>query len=202
MEVKEFVRKLRDTEKLKTMYVYGGYGMPLNQKNKERAMRDYDYNRRRDDIIGKADGETYGFDCSGLIKGILWGFTGDSRGRDGGSVYASNGVPDYNANSMIKASQPSEDFKGICEGAMLWMPGHVGVYVGEGLAIESAPSGKNGVQYTVVRNVSSRTDIKKGRTWKSWGKLPWVEYGEGKKAEDVLRDIYGMLSGAKKEGLF
>lgn len=34
-------------------------------------------------------------DCSGFIKGILWGYPSDGK-------YQSNGGPDINANTMIK----------------------------------------------------------------------------------------------------
>lgn len=52
-------------------------------------------------------------------------------------------------------------------GVLVFMPGHVGVYVGNGKVIEA-----RGHAYGVVQ-----TDLNK-RGWKEWGKLNWIEYTE------------------------
>ena len=52
-------------------------------------------------------------------------------------------------------------------GVLVFMPGHVGVYVGNGKVIEA-----RGHAYGVVE-----TNLV-GRGWKEWGKLDWIEYTE------------------------
>ena len=71
-------------------------------------------------------------------KAILWGWNGNKNAYYGGAKYASNGVPDVSADGMITkcydVSTTSWDKMAIGEG--LWMPGHWGVYIGNGLAVE------------------------------------------------------------------
>lgn len=69
-------------------------------------------------------------------------------------------------------------------GVLVFMPGHVGIYIGNGKVIEA-----RGHAYGVVE-----TNLI-GRGWKEWGKLDWIEYteentmfeaGQGKEAIDYL----------------
>ena len=48
------------------------------------------------------------------------------------------------------------------------MPGHCGVYIGNGNVVESTPSWNNGVQITEISK----------RKWKCHGKLPQILYNE------------------------
>lgn len=120
----------------------------------------------------------WGFDCVNLIKGILWGWWGNPEKEKGGAVYASNGIPDTNADGMIKrCSGVTDDFSQIEIGEAVWMPGHIGVYIGNGLAVECTPKWKDGVQITAVWNISKQDGFN-GRSWTKHGKLPHVNYGE------------------------
>lgn len=71
----------REAAEKKTLYVYGAYGGALYDENKQRALASYAYNRKaaRVEKLRNATEETFGFDCSGLIKGLLWGWNGDKR---------------------------------------------------------------------------------------------------------------------------
>ena len=69
-------------------------------------------------------------------------------------------------------------------GVLVFMPGHVGIYIGNGKVIEA-----RGHAYGVVE-----TNLI-GRGWKEWGKLDWIEYveentmfelGQGKEAIEYL----------------
>lgn len=160
----------------KTLYVYGAFGNPMYPENQDRAMDAYAYNRGkgRQGKIRSATADTFGFDCSGLIKGVLWGWCGDADARYGGAVYASNGVPDQNADTMIsRCTEVSEDFSALQVGEAVWMPGHIGVYIGDGLVVEASPKWADGVQITACN--SSKAGYHK-RTWKKHGKLPYVTY--------------------------
>jgi LysM repeat protein len=127
-------------------------------------------------MIEAAAADTFGFDCVNLIKGILWGWNGNKNATYGGAVYGSNGVPDVNADGLIKhCTNVSTDFKNIVPGEILHTSGHVGVYIGDGLCVECTPIWKNGVQITAVGNIGTKSAYKT-RTWKQHGKLKYVEY--------------------------
>lgn len=119
----------------------------------------------------------WGFDCIGLIKGVLWGWEGDTSKTYGGAVYASNGVPDISADATIeKCSDVSTDFSSISVGEFLWLKGHCGIYIGNGQVVESTPAWKNGVQITDL----------KARNWLRHGKLPWVEYSVKEEVKNTV----------------
>ncbi|RKI64649.1 hypothetical protein D7V91_15775, partial [bacterium 1xD42-67] len=91
---------------------------------------------------------------------------------------ASNGVPDIGEDEMIRRCRGvSADFSGIRPGAAVWMPGHIGIYLGGGLAVESSPKWADGVQITAVGNIGKKAGYN-ARTWKKWGLLPYVDYEE------------------------
>lgn len=135
MKVNDFIAKALQVEKVPTLYGWGKY---MNAK----------------------DGKYLLCDCSGLIKGILWGFPSNGK-------YGSNGVPDMNANTIIKnCTDVSTNFNDITIGEFVHMDGHCGIYVGDGKVVESSPKWENGIQITKLSQ----------RKWTSHGKLPWVEY--------------------------
>ena len=179
MKASEFITKLKDVEKnYKTLYVMGCFGAPMTPSNKERYCANHEYNRQanRSKLIRNASSDTFGFDCVNLIKGIMWGWTGDKKKAYGGAKYASNGVPDTNADGMIKlCSGVTTDFSKIEVGEAVWCKGHIGVYIGSGLAIECTPAWKNKVQITAVKNIGTKSGYN-ARTWTKHGKLPFIEY--------------------------
>ena len=75
---------------------------------------------------------------------------------------------------LINKCNPSKNFDDIIPGEVVWLEGHVGVYIGDGKVIESTPIWKNGVQITDCWNV--QTTNGNGRLWIKHGKLPWVVY--------------------------
>lgn len=118
----------------------------------------------------------WGFDCVNLTKGILWGWRGDASRTYGGAVYGSHGVPDTNANGFIaRCKDVSTDFSHIEPGEGLWLEGHWGLYIGDGLAVECTGRWANGVQITAVWNLGRKVGYN-GRYWTKHGKLPWVQY--------------------------
>ena len=162
----------------KTLYVMGCIGAPMNESNKKRYTANYDYNTKaeRKAKIEAATADTFGFDCVCLIKSLLWGWSGDASKTYGGAKYASCGVPDIGTEQLIDVcSDVSADFSNVEMGELLWMKGHVGVYIGGGLAVECTPSWDDGVQITAVYNMGKRSGYN-GRTWKKHGKLPYVTY--------------------------
>jgi hypothetical protein len=138
------------------------------------------YNRRATPkkAILAATADTFGFDCVCLIKGLLWGWSGDAGHTYGGAKYASNGVPDLGADQMFsQCRNASTDFSTIQVGEAVWMSGHIGIYIGDGLAVECTPTWKNCVQITAVHNIGKKSGYN-GRKWTKHGKLPYVTYEE------------------------
>ena len=187
MTSKEFVAKALDiVHNYKTLYVMGCFGAALNSKGKARYTKNHEYNKRFDrteKILDTSD-DTFGFDCVGLIKGILWGWNGNLNPlcNYGGAAYKSNGVPDYGANKMISICKDvSEQFINLVPGEVVWTTGHIGIYIGDGLAVECTPSWKDKVQVTAIANIGKKAGYPK-RTWLKHGKLPYIDYEEKKPA--------------------
>lgn len=150
MKVNDFVNKLKEVEKMPTLYKLGCFG---NKKTKGYLL----------------------WDCSGLIKGVLWGYPSNGK-------YGSNGVPDINADTLItKCRNVSSNFADISVGEMVWLKGHCGVYVGNGKVIESSPKWENGVQVTKLNQ----------RMWLKHGLLPYVDYSvkESSSSNDLNTSI-------------
>lgn len=179
----------------KTLYVMGCFGAPMTAGNKARYTQNHSYNKKsaRTKLIHASSADTFGFDCVNLIKGLLWGWNGDAGETYGGAKYASNGVPDTNADGMIQlCKEVSTDFSRIEVGEAVWLKGHIGVYIGDGLAVESTPAWKNCVQVTAVHNIGKKTGYK-GRKWKKHGKLPFVSYdASGMPAASEIAEVSGL----------
>lgn len=165
-------------ENFKTLYVMGCFGAPMTPGNKTRYTQNHSYNRKatRAKKIKAASADTFGFDCVCLIKGLLWGWDGDKGHTYGGARYNTNGVPDINADQMIKACKGvTTNFSTLEVGEAVWMPGHIGIYIGNGLAVECSPKWADSVQITAVGNVPHPAGYNV-RTWTKHGKLPYISY--------------------------
>ena len=112
-------------------------------------------------------------DCVGMIKGFFWTNGGvgvkDAIGTDRSitSKYGSNGCPDKSANGMLVWCKSKGAKYGTIAtlpdvpGILLFSPGHVGVYVGGGYAVEA-----RGFNYGVCKTKVS------ARGWKNWAYMP------------------------------
>lgn len=106
-------------------------------------------------------------DCVGLIKGYLWSETPTSK-----PVY--NAAQDVSANGMLGVCKERGKISTLPEipGTLVFMKGHIGVYIGNGYVIE-AKGHDSGVVQTKV----------KGRGWTDWGFCPWIDYSEADSTE-------------------
>lgn len=116
-------------------------------------------------------------DCIGGIKGYAWTGGGigvlESIGTDKpiSSKYGANGCPDKGANSMFTyAKQKGMDWGTISTlpeivGLALHKDGHVGIYVGDGYAVEWRGYGDGCIKTKVA-----------GRGWRYWYRLPFINY--------------------------
>lgn len=178
MKVNDFIRMLKKAYNSKTLYVMGGWGFPLNSDNKKRTfIQPYNCKPERKVKINAASSDTFAFDCCGLPRSILWGWNGNTKARNGGATYCANGVPEYDAKQFMfeGCTEQSRDFSKIEPGEFLWLDGHCGVYLGDGLAIESTPKWKDGVQITAVANIGKKKGYE-SRTWTYHGHLKYVDY--------------------------
>lgn len=178
MTNKEFVAKLKDiATNYNTIYMWGVFGAPVTESVIARKSEQYPtwYTSAKQKTFRNLIGKNYfGFDCVCLIKAILWGWDGNASDSHGGAKYASNGVPDIGADTMItKCSGVSTDFSKIEIGEAVWIKGHIGVYIGNGLAIECTPSWDNKVQITACN--CSKSGYNR-RNWTKHGKLPYITY--------------------------
>ena len=179
MTAKQFVETAKKiADKYTTLYVMGCFGAPMTPSNKQRYTTNCAYNRKpaRTAMINAANANTFGFDCVNLIKGILWGWSGDRSAIYGGAKYASNGVPDVNADQIMNyCTGVSTDFSKIEAGEIVHLTGHVGIYVGNGLVVECTPAWNNNVQYSALGNKGSKAGYHT-RTWKNHGKLKFLDF--------------------------
>jgi hypothetical protein len=185
MKANDFVSRLYNIATTKkTVYAWGMFGSPITSSivtGKAKQYPSWYTDAKINGIFAPLYGRTptaWGFDCIGLIKGVLWGWD------NGGAKYGSNGVPDVTADSMIyKCLDVSTDFSSIAIGEFLWMKGHCGIYIGDGLAVESAPKWENGVQITACNQSIKGFNT---RYWTSHGKLPYVTYGDRKEVSGTV----------------
>lgn len=187
----------------KSLYVHGAFGSPMPFARKNGYIQGLGFNQsaERKAKMNSASDDTFGFDCSGFIKALLWGWCGDASKEYGGAKYQSNSVPDINADSIMAACEDfSTNFSNILPGEVVWKPGHIGIYIGDGLAVECTYRWEDGVQVTAVENINTKPGYN-GRTWTRHGKLPWIAYSapehtlkEGE-FEMVMRVIDGKSKG-------
>lgn len=167
LNANDFVSQLkRIATEHKTVYAWGMFGSKITKSSVTSKAKQYpEWYKSRDysSLYGK---NYYGFDCIGLIKAVLWGWSAEFGAR-----YDSNEVPDVSANNMIlRCLDVSSNFSDIAVGEFVWMQGHCGIYIGNGNVVESTPKWKNGVQITALS----------ARRWLKHGKLPYLHYEEVK----------------------
>lgn len=205
MTAKEFIEKVKEVQKTSTVYMWGTYGQVLDN-----ALIDYKANQypskntparvaRHKQLVGKGYSA---WDCVGLIKGILWGW---EKGKS--PKYRGSEVPDVGSDSMYKnyTTNQSTDFKNILPGEVVWITGHIGVYIGDGLVIEATSRSTGGFTDNVLISALGNHGAVKGyptRSWTHHGRLRWIDYTsvpkpdpkpEPEKPEDYI--IYTVVKG-------
>ena len=147
-------------------YVWGTYGEVLTESMFDYKLRQYPEGVGkyaafiRSHWIGRRT-----TDCVGLIKGYGW--------LDPETMtiqYGSHGMLDLGANGMCQTAQVKGPMTTMPDtpGLAVWMPGHIGVYIGGGEVIEAAGT-KKGVVKTKLA----------GRGWQQWLEVPGLKYEKG-----------------------
>ncbi len=163
-------------QSMKTVYMKGVFGAPVSEKLLKSKQKQYPtwYTEAKMTVFReKIDTETFGFDCVCFIKAILWGFTGDLGEEWGGAEYQKDGIPDFSVEGMQKyLTEVSDDFDHIAVGEVVFLPGHCGIYIGNGLCAEATTAFGGGV---LLSALNGRDGYPK-RRWEGHGKLEFVTY--------------------------
>lgn len=123
------------------------------------------------------------FDCVVSVKCILWNFSADKSKKRGGTVYKSNGVPDFTCNGALNyCSDVSTNFEHLTPGEYLCMKGtkhnHTGIYLGDGKVFEDTTGWKT--RKCIISEINSKGERfykgKKNLKWTYHGKLKWIDY--------------------------
>ena len=178
MTATEFAARARAVATdVKTVYMKGAFGAPVSEAILDRLSRLYPswYTESRQKQLRALIGSgTFGFDCVCFLKGLLWGWRGETDSLYGGAVYASAGMPDLSVPALIKTlEQVSSDPDTVQVGEVVYLPGHVGVYVGDGLVAECTTSFTSGVLLSAYHK---RIAGYPTRVWQGHGRLPQLSY--------------------------
>lgn len=148
----------------KTVYVWDGLGEVLTHEflnEKEETYPDFQSHDKWQALHNHVDGETLGFDCSGLITRFLMG---------GFHHFHYCHQLDLNTKSLLLQASDRGPIGKLPEipGVCLYMDGHTGIYEGNGMVIESTPNPRfgNGVVRTKLSD----------RPWTSWYFCHEIEY--------------------------
>ena len=125
------------------------------------------------------------FDCVVSVKCILWGFQADKNKFRGGTVYKSNGVPDFPCNAVYEiCTDVGTKFDNLVAGEYLCMKGtkynHTGIYLGNGKVFEDTTGW--GVNRAIISDIDKYGNRsyqgKRLLKWTYHGKLKYIDYSD------------------------
>lgn len=154
----------------KTPYIYSTFGQVLTERKLAEVRRLYPdrmsekrYQYARDHYVGRRTN-----DCYGLVKRYRWS-GGDAENPSLDDIPIYDGKTDVNANTAYQKAKVKGPIKSIPEvrGLIVWKPGHVGVYLGNGRVAEA-----RGFDYgTVITKLSDRP-------WTNWFQEAGISYDQ------------------------
>lgn len=167
----------------------------LVQKLKNIVNRANYYYNRFPYNLGYYNGYAISFDCWNLVKALINDPNIDQNYTYGYHAPPVGNMGDWDGWTILQhCSDVSTDFSRIFVGEYLYMAGHAGIYIGNGLVVECTTDWDGGTQ--ISRITSSGGRYKNGvwgRSWTYHGKLTeWIDYSvkpSGKIDED---GIWGM----------
>lgn len=168
----DFINQAKSIALKNTAYASGTFGQKFTESFIKQKSAQYPKSypeSKISDLRARAKNKTlYLFDCCGLIKGIIWGFPN--------MVYTSNGLKDVNDQGIWDqyCINKSSDFSQIKPGAILHIKGHVGIYIGDGKAIEATNKWTCNVLISAVSNIGKINGLN-ARKWTEYGYLSILE---------------------------
>lgn len=188
-----FVKKLKDVaNNHNTTYVWGGTGVPITEATISTVIQRFptQYTIQRQNHLRSLIGKNYfGFDCSGFIKAVLWGWYGNFNHSNGGAILNSNNIPDTNSSGLINlCNDISTDFTNISSGELIWRQGHVGIYIGNGKCVEAYDWAKP-VEIRGVSNINNNIPGIRSTSWTKHGKIPTITYRDTIPISDNIINI-------------
>lgn len=175
MTNREFCLFCEAAAREKTMYMWGTFGNKITKDliSKKKAQYPNRYSEKRLCLLrAKADGETIGCDCAGLIKWALWTDCDISKAPR----YSSS--TDRGTAGLYRAAKEKGLFSQMpdIDGLVVYKEGHVGVSVGNGDVIECTLGSRgDGVVKTRIEAAG----------WTHWLKIPEVEYQTEEKRPEI-----------------
>lgn len=144
-------------------YVYGTFGYVLSEQMLDDKLAQYpamvgeNESFIRQNWLGRRTA-----DCMGLIKSYMW-YSPDSNSI----IYNGGSMPDIGCDRLFEQASVKGTIDTIPEtvGLAVWAEGHIGIYIGDGYAIE-AQSTRDGVKKTKLRR----------RNWTHWFEIPYIQY--------------------------
>lgn len=166
-------------------YWYGTFGQKATQGLLRQKSAQYPKYYTANDFGLQFDKRVH--DCVGLIKGYLWSDSPTSNPKY-------NAKQDKNVSGMFANCLRRGDISTMPDelGVLVFMEGHVGIYIGNGEVIEA-----RGHAYGVVK-----TKLKE-RAWTQWGKLCWINYeAENEYTEEEAKKIIQEKTGFDDNTMF
>lgn len=141
-------------------------------------------NRYKSGGIGRYDSDGIRqFDCCGLFKCFMWHDYSTNNAR-----YYGKTQKDLSCEGLLAEAKEKGDISTIPEisGVLVYMKGHMGIYIGNGKVIESTAAkydGKKGRIYKTYFKGNGKGCDGKRATWTKWFKSPYLTYEKEVKPE-------------------
>lgn len=187
----EFVNASIDIyNKLVTTYAKGGYGQYIDTATYNALCNQYLWNKQHFDASWLG---TYATDCICWIKGVLSGWRYNVKITP--AMYCKT-IPDFTDAQWGASLYDCVPISEAKAGYGLWKKGHAGICIGNGYALDSNYSVKNG---KVVENgitLRKLTDV----AWEKAGKSPYIDYTDQIEVGDIVPMIVTKIEGNKAYG--
>jgi len=147
-------------------YLWGTYAQKATQSVIDSNIKQYPSNEAWRSYASKAIGKTRVCDCYGLVKSYLWWVDDNSNPKY-------NNVHDHNTTEAYGAANEKGPLATLPEipGIIMYMPGHVGIYIGSGRFIECRGGGVGMYEGKITTG-----KITKGSKFTHWFKDINIEY--------------------------
>ena len=137
--------------------------------------------------IGRYENGVRIFDCVGLIKCFMWHDYSEKN-----ASYYNKEVPDKNETGFFNEATEKGSIDTIPEipGLMVYQPGHIGVYLGNGQVIEATAAFDKKIVITYFKGNHPDTSYKR-TTWTHWFKMPYLNYDVQEETNDEFAHTLG-----------